>query len=278
MFEIAECVTLAEQMSRRLSGKRIVSGSLGNSPHKFVWYNVKPKEFAAAVVSRTVGAAYARGRWIFVPLNEGYVLVLGECGGRILLHESASRLPTKYHLSLLFEDGSALSATTQMWGAMELYEKGKELERKYIHDMRTTPIEKGFDLRYFSALVTEAVAAGNRTVKALLTQEQMIPGLGNAIAQDIMFGAGLHPKQPLEQLDAKRIAKLHRAITDTVREAIRLGGRNDECDLYGRAGRYVRIMDKNAVGHPCPKCGARVEKTAYLGGACYFCPKCQALM
>ena len=25
----------------------------------------------------------------------------------------------------------------------------------------------------------------------------------------------------------------------------------------------------------CPECGTKIQKTRYLGGACYFCPKCQ---
>ncbi len=278
MFEIPEYVTIARQMAESISGKRIAEGNLGNSPHKFVWYNLKPAEFAAGVKGKAVGKAYTRGRWLFVPVGDGHVLVFGECGGKILLHESASLLPKKYHLSLQFNDGTALSATTQMWGAMELYERGRELERQYIRGMRTTPTEPEFSSTYLSALVKEAIANGNKTVKAILTQDQMIPGLGNAIAQDIMFRAKLHPKQPLEALQRNHVENLHQAILRTLKEAIRLGGRNDEFDLYGNSGRYVRLMDNHAAGHPCPECGTRIEKTSYLGGACYFCPGCQRLL
>ena len=278
MFEIPEYVTIARQMTVSLTGKRIAGGSLGNSPHKFVWYNLKPAEFATTVKGKAIGKAYTRGRWLFVPVEPGHVLVFGECGGKILLHESASKLPKKYHLSLHFEDGAALSATTQMWGAMELYENGKELERQYIHGMRTTPTEPEFSSAYLSALVKKAIDNGNKTVKAILTQDQMIPGLGNAIAQDIMFKAKLHPKQPLVALQRDHIQNLHRAILTTLEDAIRLGGRNDEFDLYGNPGRYVRLMDKNAAGHPCPECATRIEKMSYMGGACYLCPACQRLL
>jgi formamidopyrimidine-DNA glycosylase len=74
------------------------------------------------------------------------------------------------------------------------------------------------------------------------------------------------------------VKNLHQAILKTLREAIRLGGRNDEFDLYGNPGRYVRLMDNNAAGHPCPECGTAIEKISYLGGACYFCPDCQRLL
>jgi formamidopyrimidine-DNA glycosylase len=115
MLEIPEYVTLARQMADSLSGKRISCGTLGNSPHKFVWYNRKPSEFAAIVKGKTIGKAHSRGRWLFVPIQPSYVLVFGECGGKIILHEPGSQLPKKYHLSQHFEDGSFLSATTQIF-------------------------------------------------------------------------------------------------------------------------------------------------------------------
>ncbi|MHC4431379.1 MAG: endonuclease VIII, partial [Planctomycetota bacterium] len=65
------------------------------------------------------------------------------------------------------------------------------------------------------------------------------------------------------------------AIIDTVGEAIDKGGRYDEYDLYNNRGGYIRIMDKNALERPCPKCGGKVEKIQYLGGACYLCSNCQ---
>ncbi|MFZ3147465.1 MAG: DNA-formamidopyrimidine glycosylase family protein [Methanothrix sp.] len=277
MFEIPEYVTLARQMAESLSGKRIVNGTLGNSPHKFVWYNRKSDEFAAIVKGKFTGLAYCRGRWLFIPLRPGYLLVFGECGGRIILHESESQLPKKYHLSLHFDDGSFLSATTQMWGAMELYEEGKELERQHIIGMRTTPVDQKFSLAYLSALIEECANEGSRSVKGLLTQDQLIPGLGNSIAQDIMFKAKLHPKQSISGLSKAQIKNLHEAIVKTVAEVIRQGGRNDETDLYGNRGKYKRIMDKTAAGRPCPECGTIVEKMAYLGGACYYCPECQSI-
>ena len=69
-----------------------------------------------------------------------------------------------------------------MWGAMELYEAGQEQERQYIKDMRPTPIEAGFTFEYFSGLIDSLLSGEKRSVKGLLTQEQLIPGLGNAIA------------------------------------------------------------------------------------------------
>jgi formamidopyrimidine-DNA glycosylase len=210
-----------------------------------------------------------------VPLEPGYVLLLGEWGGKTLLHPPGSKLPGKYHLALTFEDGSFLTATTQMWGAMELYEAGEEGNREYVKGMKVTPIAPEFTFDYFSGLVDELVEGKKRSAKALLTQDQLIPGLGNAIAQDILFRARLHPRHPIAELSTDQRQTLYESIVATVDEVIEKGGRYDEWDLYNQRGGYVRLMDKNAVGRPCPECGGDIEKIQYLGGACYLCPSCQ---
>ena len=275
MFELPEMTTFARQFNETIHGKIIQEGRLGNSPHKFVWYNRKPDEFAHLTGGKTVGKAYARGRWLFTPLEPGYILVFGECGGKILYHPAGMELPEKYHLCLVFSDGSTLTTLTQMWGAMELFETGREKGGQYIKDMRTTPIDPEFTYDYFSGLIDELLHGEKRSVKSILTQDQLLPGLGNAIAQDIMFHAGLHPRRSLADLNPGQRRDLYAAIRDTLRDCTDQGGRSDETDLFGKPGGYIRLMDKAAAGQPCPECGHTVEKIQYLGGACYFCPKCQ---
>jgi formamidopyrimidine-DNA glycosylase len=275
MFELPEIVTLASQMNASLSGKVISQGNLGNSPHKFVWYNRTREEFAALVEGKQVGQAAGHGRWLMLDLEPGYRLVLGEFGGKALFHAAGTPLPTKTHLVLFFKDGSAFSVLTAMWGAMELYEKGRELERQYIKDMRLPPLDPGFSRDYFTALVAKLLKGEKRSVKSLLTQEQLIPGLGNSIAQDILFNARLQPRHPLSELSEEQLRALYDSIMGTTRQVIAAGGRNDETDLLGKPGGYMRIMNSQAAGKPCPRCGATVEKFQYLGGACYNCPGCQ---
>lgn len=275
MFELPEFVTLAHQLNETVAGRTIERGSLGNSPHKFVWHNCTPDEFASLTSGKRIGQATARGKWLFIPVEPGYVLLIGECGGRLLYHPRGAQLPAKYHLWLSFADGSALTAMTQMWGAYELYVAGEEQERQYVQGMRPTPVDAEFTFDYFSDLIDSLVAGEKRSVKGLLTQDQLIPGLGNAIAQDIMFHARLHPKRALTDLSPAQRRALYDAILSTVQAAIAGGGRNDERDLYDQPGGYVRLMDSRAAGQPCPDCGTTIVKIQYLGGACYLCPSCQ---
>jgi formamidopyrimidine-DNA glycosylase len=275
MFELPEYITLAKQMNDSLTGKIIKKGVLGNSPHKFVWYNTSHDQFEGLVKDKTIGVSIVKGRWLFIELEVGYVLVIGEFGGKVLYHPADSKMPQKYHLNLTFEDNSFLTATTQMWGAVEIHEKGKELSGKYVKDMKTTPLEAEFTHEYFKTLIKTILKKEKKSVKGLLTQDQNIPGLGNAIAQDIMFKTALHPKQPIDELTEDQKRRLFNTIIETVNEVIKKGGRYDEYDLYNNPGKYIRLMDKNALKNPCPQCSGEVIKIQYLGGACYFCPICQ---
>ncbi|MEP0765788.1 MAG: hypothetical protein HRF45_04510 [Fimbriimonadia bacterium] len=38
---------------------------------------------------------------------------------------------------------------------------------------------------------------------------------------------------------------------------------------------FRRALHAGLIGKPCGKCGTPIEKTSYLGGACYFCPQYQ---
>lgn len=143
MFELPEIVTLAAQVRERLAGRIVVRGSLGARPHKFVSYNRTPDEFASLVAGLTVAAARALAKWLFIDLEPGYVLAFGECGGRLRLHGAGAPIDRDVHLLLELDDGSALSMTTAMWGAMELHERGDELDRPGARGLRPAPIEAG---------------------------------------------------------------------------------------------------------------------------------------
>jgi formamidopyrimidine-DNA glycosylase len=93
MFELPELITFSTQINETIQGKVIREGSLGNSPHKFVWYNRKPDEFTRLTGGKKIGEAYVKGQWLFTPVEPGLILVLRECGGRILFHSEGMKLP-----------------------------------------------------------------------------------------------------------------------------------------------------------------------------------------
>ena len=72
VFELPELVTLARQINETLTGKIVGKSPLGNTPNKFVGYNQSPANFERLTEGKALGAARAKGKWLFVPLEPGY--------------------------------------------------------------------------------------------------------------------------------------------------------------------------------------------------------------
>jgi len=153
--------------------------------------------------------------------------------------------------------------------------KKTELHVQPHAEVGIPPLSEGFTQESFARLMEEYPEKTKKGIKGFLVTSQYVNGIGNSYLQDILFRAKLHPTRKIPSLTSVEKQNLYNAIQGTVAEAIELGGREDERDLYDHPGRYHRLMSAQAVGNPCPSCGTAIQKLAYLGGACYLCPTCQ---
>jgi ribosomal protein S13 len=79
-------------------------------------------------------------------------------------------------------------------------------------------------------------------LKVVLTDQDIIAGIGNIYADEILYAAGLRYDRESESLSTIEIRRLHRAIAETLTEAIKYGGStlDDEqfVDPDGGAGKF----------------------------------------
>jgi len=274
MIELPEAAVIAWQMNKELKGKKIIACNCGNSPHKWVFYKHKPGEFKRLLNGKTIKGVTAEGKWVYVSLPNDQVLLFGEMGGKILWHKNRNKLPEKYHFMLELDNQACVSVTVKGWGFIHLLKKSQISIMEYA-EHGYSPIDKGFTFEYFTKLVGADEEGSRKSVKMFVISQPRIKGIGNGYLQDILFRAGIHPTRQIADINAKETRKLYDAITKTMDEAIKKGGRDDERDFYNNPGTYQRTLDKRAKGQPCPICKTTIKKTQYLGGASYFCPKCQ---
>jgi len=274
MIELPEAIVIARQISAELKGKLIREGMRGNTPHKFAFYSSSAEEYATILPGKRMGEADANGPLILISLEPEYVLMLGGGGERILYHKGKSTLPKKHHLLLHFEDDSYLTVTVQGWGSAQLLHETEVAPHPFI-SKNPSPLSDQFTLDYFLRLFDGLVAGDKRAIKFFCISKPGILGVGNGYLQDILFSAKIHPRRRAIETTLEERRALFDATRDTLKEAIRLNGRDTERDLYDRPGGYVRILDSRVVGKPCPRCGTPIEKIFFLGGASYFCPNCQ---
>jgi formamidopyrimidine-DNA glycosylase len=274
MLEMPEAVTIAQQMQATLTGKTIQHFSRGELVHKFLWLSKPAEEYDATLSGMQVIGANSYGRSIFLYVGDMHLLWFGELGGRILYHPQGQLLPTKYHLRWDFADDSTMTYTLQMWGFVNLLEKS-ELPKQSYAKVGLPPLSEGFTPERFNQLLDEYPEKTKKGIKGFLVTSKYVNGIGNSYLQDILYKAKIHPTRKISTLSTDERLRLYTAVQSTMAEAIKLGGREDERDLFDHPGRYHRLMSNQTVGQPCPDCGTLIQKISYLGGACYVCPTCQ---
>ena len=274
MIELPEARVLAGQISATLSGRTITRVQAAQSPHGFAFYSVDPMEYPKLLEGLVVDGAEAFGGRVEI-----------RCGGMVLgLHDGVNpkllaadvSLPKKHQLLLGFDDGSHLVCTVQMYGGMgvHLASTDENFYTRVAHE-KPDPLGTDFTEDYFRSLLDRAKPS--LSAKAFIATEQRIPGLGNGVAQDILFTAGLHPKQKVMKLSEGALSRLYHSVVDTLRAMSEQGGRDTETDLFGQRGGYRCVLSKHTLPYPCPCCGGGIERFAYLGGHVYICPACQEL-
>ena len=275
MLEMPEAITIAEQINAAVSGKRIAGVTAAHSPHKLAWYYGEPAKYSGILAGKTIGKASAYGG--MVEIRAGNANILMEDGAGVRFHNSNQPRPDKHQLLIEFDDRSALSVTIQMYGGIGSFLDG-ELNNKYYSAAkeRISALSPSFDKVYFSRIIS-AEEVQKLSLKALLSTEQRIPGLGNGVLQDILFNAKMHPKKKVSTLTDKEKTALFDSVKTTLSAMVKQGGRDTELDLFGQHGGYKTILCKNTVNKSCPVCGTIIKKEAYLGRSIYFCENCQKL-
>jgi len=273
MIELPEAFTLAAQISKTISGKKITNVTAAYTPHKLVWYYGDPDQYASLLVGHSIDKTTAFGALVHIKVADSAIL-FGD-GVRLRFHDKGDTHPEKHQLLVEFEDLTAISASVQMYGGVGCFRDG-ELDNHYYQAARETPspLSKKFSEKYFARLIS-APDVQKLSAKAFLATEQRIPGIGNGVLQDILFDARVHPKKKINTFSDKEKRSLFKSTKAVLLEMSQQGGRDTEKDLFGNPGGYETKLSKKTVGKPCLECGSSISKENYLGGSIYFCTKCQ---
>ena len=276
-IELPEAKILAEQMNSELRGKRVKSWCSKDCERlQRIGMMNKDLSIFDHLVNGKIVFVRSRGNIIYVKLDNGMNLIIGpEYGGKIFFHKNENNIP-KFHLKVYFSDDTVLTVRLTSMGVIEAL-KDDELESSYVFKRdfdaeKLSPIDEEFTLEQFS----KHLAENNKMLKAVLVgKDAFIVGLSNSAFQDIIYRAKLHPKRKASELNAEETRKLYDAIKFMVDERLRLNGKDQFYDLYGKKGGYTPAMGPNMKQQTCPECGTRIEKLSHGGGHVYLCPTCQ---
>ena len=105
-------------------------------------------------------------------------------------------------------------------------------------------------------------------VKAWLMDQTAMAGIGNVYSDEILFHARIHPESRVDNLDRGTVARLHSAIGQVLRQAIKA-----KADPRRMPNSF--LLPHREAGATCPGCGGTLERIHAAGRSSYFCPQCQ---
>ena len=271
MIELPESKCFADQFIKTMMGKTVINVVMNKSPHKFAFFNGDPLNYHALTAGKTVTGSDSFGGIAELQV-EDFKFIFYD-GTNIRYHCENAPPPQKHQLCVEFDDFSSVTCSVQMYGFMALLDKNEDDGHYKSSKYKIKPLQPEFDELYFENLIKNTKQT--LSVKAFLATEQRIPGLGNGVLQDILFNAGIHPRRKLEKLSDKEKQAVYQSIIQTLAEMTAAGGRDTEKDLFGADGGYKTKLSSKTKNAPCPVCGNKIIREAYMGGNIYFCPVCQ---
>jgi len=117
-----------------------------------------------------------------------------------------------------------------------------------------------------------------RSVKSFLMDQQIISGIGNIYACEILYRVGFSPRRKTSDLVPDDWRRIERVMFAILSRAIDCRGTSisDWRDLFGREGEYqkeLRVYGRE--GKKCRRCDGVVRRERLLGRGTWFCPNCQ---
>jgi formamidopyrimidine-DNA glycosylase len=115
-------------------------------------------------------------------------------------------------------------------------------------------------------------------IKSALLNQKLLSGVGNIYADESLFRAKVRPRRRAASLTRAELEKLHAALLQVLREAIKLGGSsiNDYVDAEGNAGFFqLKHRVYGREGKPCLVCRTPIKRVIIAGRSSHYCPHCQ---
>jgi formamidopyrimidine-DNA glycosylase len=256
-----------------------------------------PRRFAARLKGRRVTALRRRAKYLLAELDDGTVLLmhLGMSGS---FRVESGKKPRSNG-----SDGRTYAAAKDIVHDHVVFHlKGRPRvvyndPRRFgfmllasPRELQKHPLLKGLGLEPTgNELSAEALAPklARRTtpLKAALSDQRIVAGLGNIYVSEALWRAKLSPRRAAGSLVAadgkptERLARLVEAVRGVIADAVEAGGSSlrDYVQANGELGLFQhRFAVYDREGQPCPReDGGTIRRIVQSGRSTFYCPVCQ---
>lgn len=256
--ELPEVESVRRELVKLRGGKivRVVS----NDARVFV------KQASAA--GRTIRAVGRRGKWLRFELDRGRVFShLGMTGDWTLCRPEDAALPFERVRLDVSRRGKVISARytdPRRFGRFIVSPGDIEAWTELGPDPYLEDIDE--------ARVLAILKKRKRAVKEVLLDQSLLAGVGNILAIEALWAAGIDPRTPANRMNAGDVRAIAGELRDVIRRTLALREREQE-SAGGYSKEPFRVYGRD--GEPCPRCGKALKHTVLGGRGTTFCPGCQ---
>ncbi|MBZ5733148.1 bifunctional DNA-formamidopyrimidine glycosylase/DNA-(apurinic or apyrimidinic site) lyase [Nocardioides sp. TRM66260-LWL] len=238
-----------------------------------------PAAFAAALVGRTLTGARRRGKFLWLPLDDGAALLahLG-MSGQLLVQPPDAAAERHLRVRLRLDgaaDGRELRFVDQrMFGGLSVSPGGAELPAEVAH-IALDPLDPAF-----AALDVAARIRGRSVaIKRQLLDQTVVSGVGNIYADEALWRARIHGERRGDRLTRAQVLELLVHVREVMEDALAQGGTSFDAlyvNVNGESGYFDRSLDAyGQQDRPCRRCGTPIRRTSFMNRSSHFCPSCQ---
>ncbi|MFS0912523.1 bifunctional DNA-formamidopyrimidine glycosylase/DNA-(apurinic or apyrimidinic site) lyase [Microbacterium sp. 179-I 3D2 NHS] len=242
-------------------------------------------DFVARLEGRLFTAASRRGKFLWLPLDDGASALVAHLGmsGQLLLRAPESpaerhervRLhlahPVHGELAIVFSDQRTFGSLA----VDALIHDGASLIPTQVGHIARDPVDEAFDDDRF----VRALARKTSAVKRVLLDQSVVSGIGNIYADEALWAARIHPETPADRLSSAAARRLLAEVRHVLAKALAEGGTSFDAqyvNVNGQAGYFAHSLNAyGRGGRPCPRCGGPILRAAFMNRSSHYCPRCQ---
>ena len=228
----------------------------------------------ACLVDQRVGAPARRGKYLWLPLERGGLLMHLGMSGSLAFGPAAPPGPHD-HFDLVTERGTLRLTDPRRFGAVVWSPSiDSGTAARLLARLGVEPFDPAFDGAHLHA----AMHRRKVSVKQALLGGEIVVGAGNIYACEALFEARIDPRTRCDRISRPRADRLAAAIRSVLARAVELGGSTlrDFRDTHGAAGAFqLQARVYGRAGLDCVRGDGTVRRIVQSGRATFFCPGCQ---
>lgn len=238
-----------------------------------------PPDFADRLEGQTVRALTRRGKYLLAELSSGEILVmhLGMSGSfRVENNGRATADPYYYardasarHDHVVFRMSSGATVVfndPRRFGFMDIVSREALGARRGVGQLGPEPLSVEFD----AEALARACRGKKTSLKAALSDQRVVAGLGNIYVSEALHRAQLSPRRRASTIattaGAPREAAARLAVA--IKKVLQIA-------IAGRDRDRFRVYDREGARCPTRGCRGVIRRITQAGRSTFYCPVCQ---